>query len=84
VLYASTTFSRFVVLVFRTKRLGTNTCQYFLVYFEKPCFQNPGLLYKRFIIMLSDVEFNFEQNDVSVKLNSANISVVSNKKITMI
>ena len=35
----------------------------------KSYFQNPDLLDARFIIMPSNVEFNSEQNSVTVKLN---------------
>jgi hypothetical protein len=56
----------------------TDTCRYFWVHIGKSCFQKPDLLYERFIIMPSDVEFNSEQNSVTVKLNSKKIQVVLN------
>ena len=44
----------------------------------KLCFQKSDLLYERFIIVPLDVEFNSEQNGVTVKLNNGNIYVVPN------
>ena len=46
--------------------------------FGKSCFQKPDLVYEGFIFMPSDVEFNSEQNGVTVKLNNENIEVVPN------
>jgi hypothetical protein len=46
--------------------------------FGKPCFQRPDLLNERFIIMLPDVEFNSEQNGVTVKMNNENVKIVPN------
>ena len=39
----------------------------------KLCFQKSDLLYKMFIIVPLDVEFNSEQNGVTVKLNNENV-----------
>ncbi len=71
--YVSTRFSRLLEQLLSRKRFEADTSSYFLVYFRKSCCQKPYLLYEKFIIIPSNVEFNSKQNSVTGKLNSENI-----------
>ena len=76
-LSVSTVFSRFIVLLFGSTRLSINSSLHFKMHFGRPsgksCLPKRNLVYDTCILMLSDVEFNSEQNGMIVKLKSKNI-----------
>jgi len=63
-LYFHGLFPRLCALSPRRKRIRTNTWLYFRIHFEKSCFQRIDLLYKIIFIMISDMEFDLNNNGI--------------------